>query len=255
MNPGLRHFRRYAAAMGRWTTIDVDGDPMRAWVATPEGGGEAPGVLVVMHGPGLDEFIQDRVDVLARHGYAALAPDLFFRQPDLGSATIQQKMEALTDDVICRAADAAVVHLHGLTEVTMGALGVIGFCMGGRGAYLLAGARPETWRAAGVFYGGDLFKPWGGGPSPFEHTAAIGCPLIGFFGQGDTNPSPGDVDTVDAELTARGKPHVFHRYEGAGHAFLNFTSEARYRPAQAADAWAKLLEFLDDKLALPSRKA
>jgi carboxymethylenebutenolidase len=68
--------------------------------------------------------------------------------------------------------------------------------------------------------------------------------MIGFFGLDDTNPSPADVDTIDAELSRHGKTHEFHRYEGAGHAFLNFTNADRYRPSQAKDAWEKMLAFL-----------
>ena len=82
-----------------------------------------------------------------------------------------------------------------------------------------------------------------------DPTEKIACPLIGFFGNDDTNPSPDDVNRIDGELTRVGKPHVFHRYDGAGHAFLNFTNPERHRPVQAADAWAKLLAFLDDQFA------
>ena len=53
---------------------------------------------------------------------------------------------------------------------------------------------------------------------------------------------------IDAELTKHGKPHEFHIYPGAGHAFLNFTSAERHRPQQAADAWPKMLAFLDKHL-------
>ena len=79
----------------------------------------------------------------------------------------------------------------------------------------------------------------------FDRTRDIACPVIGFFGRDDTNPSPADVDRIDAELTRHGKPHEFHRYDGAGHAFLNFANAERYRPDQAKDAWAKMLDFLD----------
>jgi carboxymethylenebutenolidase len=69
--------------------------------------------------------------------------------------------------------------------------------------------------------------------------------MIGFFGLDDTNPSPDDVKKIDAELTAHGKPHQFHSYAGAGHAFLNFMNAERHRPQQGADAWGKMIEFLD----------
>jgi carboxymethylenebutenolidase len=111
-----------------------------------------------------------------------------------------------------------------------------------------AGGRPALWRAAGVFYGGNILQAWGDGPSPFELTPQIACPLIGFFGLEDTNPSPADVDRIDAELARHGKPHEFHRYPGAGHAFLNFTNAERYRPEPAKDAWQRMLAFLDRHL-------
>lgn len=49
-------------------------------------------------------------------------------------------------------------------------------------------------------------------------------------------------------MTRHGKPHEFHRYPSAGHAFLNFTNPDRHRPTQATDAWLKLLAFLDRHL-------
>jgi dienelactone hydrolase len=49
-------------------------------------------------------------------------------------------------------------------------------------------------------------------------------------------------------LTRHGKAHEFHRYEGAGHAFLNFTNAERYRAEPAKDAWAKMLGFLERDL-------
>src|SRR5438552_3686877 len=111
-----------------------------------------------------------------------------------------------------------------------------------------AAARRRAGRAAGVFDGGNIMKPWGDVPAPFELTKQIACPVVGFFGLDDTNPSPGDVDRIDAELSRLGKTHEFHRYEGAGHAFLNFSNAERYRPEPAKDAWAKMLGFLERQL-------
>jgi carboxymethylenebutenolidase len=203
---------------------------------------QAPGIVVAMHGPGLDAFIADRVHELARHGYAVAAPDFYHRQP-AGLETMA-RVARLRDDEILADLDAAVAHLRALDGCRVGAFAVLGFCMGGRNTYLAAGARPGVWRAAVVFYGGNIMKPWGDGPSPFELTPHIACPLAGFFGLDDTNPSPEDVDRIDAELTRHGKDHEFHRYAGAGHAFLNFTNAARYRPAQAKQAWQAALAFL-----------
>jgi len=205
----------------------------------------APGVVLLMHGPGLDRFIEDRAQDLARHGYAVAAPDLYHRQAADGADTMT-RVGRLRDDEILADVDAAVAHLRALERPRVTELAVLGFCMGGRHTYLAAGARPGLWRAAVVFYGGGIMKPWGDpqAPSPFDRTPQIACPILGLFGLDDTNPSPADVDRIDAELTRLGKPHDFHRYAGAGHAFLNFTSAERYRPEQARDAWQKALELL-----------
>jgi carboxymethylenebutenolidase len=216
---------------------------MRIYSKAPVGATQAPGVVVIMHGPGLDKFVEDRVDALARHGYAAAAPDLYHRQPSDG-ADMMTRIGRLRDTEIIADAEATIAHLRAMTETRVTDLAVLGFCMGGRITYLLAGARPAAWRAAGVFYGGNIMKAWGDGPTPLDLTKNITAPMTGFFGQEDTNPSPADVDAIDAELSRHGKAHEFHRYEGAGHAFLNFTNAERYRASQAKDAWEKMLAFL-----------
>jgi carboxymethylenebutenolidase len=136
--------------------------------------------------------------------------------------------------------------LKALEGCLVGTVGIVGFCMGGRVSYLLASAN-DTLAACAVFYGGNIMEVRGAPPTPFERTKDIACPVIGFFGNEDTNPSPADVDAIDAELTENGKAHEFHRYEGAGHAFMNLTSpQYRARPADAA--WAEMLAFFRQHL-------
>lgn len=194
-----------------------------------------------MHAPGVDPFIRGIVDRLAQAGFAAIAPDLYHRDP-LPQDDGLTKMKRLLDEQILEDLAAATQHLRGLPEADPGRIATLGFCMGGRIAYLHATADPEL-RAAVVFYGGNIMLPWGEGPSPFDRSAAIQCPVLGLFGEEDKNPSPDDVEKIDAELTRLGKPHEFHSYPGAGHAFLNDTRPS-YRPEAAADAWDKCLEML-----------
>lgn len=229
----------HSGTMARDESLTVDGHAMRVCVGTPTGQPKA-GVLVMCHGPGVDRFMVDRVDALAEHGYLAACPDLFHRQPAGGD--VMERIGKLRDDEILADSDATLTMFAGKVCV-------LGFCMGGRNAYLLAGARPEQFFAAGVFYGGNIFKAWGDGPAPFDRTAQIICPVLGIFGADDTNPSPADVERIDVALTELGKAHEFHAYAGAGHAFLNFTNAERHRPEQAADAWTKLLAFLDREVA------
>jgi carboxymethylenebutenolidase len=186
-------------------------------------------------------FICGIGDRLAEAGFASIAPDLYHRETEPEDNPLK-RMAKLRDDPVLRDLDAATTHLRGLPEVRASHTGVIGFCMGGRLAFLYASQDPAL-RAAVVFYGGNILVPWGSGPSPFERSDRIGCPVLGLFGEDDANPSPEDVARIDAELTRLGKAHEFESYAGAGHAFLN-EDRPSYRPEAAADAWQRCLSWL-----------
>jgi carboxymethylenebutenolidase len=127
-------------------------------------------------------------------------------------------------------------------------IGIVGHCFGGRNSLYGASIIP-TIRACAVFYGGNLWVARGEGrKAPIESVKNVTCPVMGFFGNEDRNPSPSDVDKLDELLTRHGKTHTFHRYDSAGHAFLNFLNAPSFRETQAEDAWAKLLVFFDREL-------
>jgi carboxymethylenebutenolidase len=97
-----------------------------------------------------------------------------------------------------------------------------------------------------MFYGGRIKLGMGdGSPPAIDLVAQINCPVAGFFGNEDANPSPADVDDYSAALSKAGVAHDFYRYDGAGHAFQNFPTPDRYRQEQSEDAWEKVLAFLD----------
>lgn len=222
-----------------WNTVQVGGASMKAYMGVPDHVKNPPGVVIAHHAPGLDGPIQDAVHRLMRAGYAAIAPDLFHRQATGIDAVERTKL--LKDAEIMTDVNAAAAKL---TEAGAAKLGVMGFCMGGRVSYLAAGSNP-AFKAAAVFYGGNIMKALGEGPSPFERTASIACPVIGFFGIEDTNPSPDDVAKIGAELTRLGKWHEFHMYRDAGHAFHNVTNPERYRHRAAHGSWAELEAFFN----------
>jgi len=227
---------------GRWESVTVDGSEMRCYLSEPPGGSRFPGLVVIQHAGGVDDFVQGMVDRFAGAGYVALSPDLYHRDPDAGDDPLT-RMGRLRDAGIAADVNAAIDHLKTLPNVRGDRLGITGFCMGGRVAYLMA-ARNGDVGAAVVFYGGNIMVPWGEGPAPFDLSEGIQCPVLGLFGEEDANPSPADVAKLDAELTRLGKAHEFHLYSGAGHAFMN---EARpsYRQEAAADAWSQCVAWFD----------
>jgi len=223
-------------------TIPVGAQSMALSTAWPDGPGPFPAIVVIQHAPGLDTFTQTMVERLAQAGYVAAAPDLYHRLD--ARLDGMAKMKLLRDREVEADVAATVDWLRGHAAVASERLGIIGFCMGGRVVYLAAAANPH-FKAAVVFYGGNIMQPWGEGVvAPFARTSEIRCPLMFHFGADDTNPSPDDMRRYDAELTHHNKPHEFHAYAGAGHAFLNFTNAERFREAAAAVAWPRALEFL-----------
>lgn len=228
----------------RWETTQVQGRTMRIYLGTPAQPGPHPVVLVAQHAGGVDAPIQDTVHRLCRAGYVVAAPELFHRQP--AGLEMMARLDLLRDDEIVTDLQATLGHLEA-GGGPLGPVGIIGYCMGGRVAYLAASALAGL-QAAVVFYGGNMMKALGEGASPFDRSAQIGCPILGCFGADDTNPSPADVERIDAELTRLGKWHEFHLYRDAGHAFHNFTNAERYRARAARASWTEMLAFLDAQL-------
>ena len=221
----------------RWDTVTVDESPMRCYIASPGGPGPFAAVAVIQHAGGVDDFVQTMADRLAAAGYVAAAPDLYHREdPDSGDDSMT-RMARLRDASIVRDVNAAIEHLKGLPEVRPDRVGITGFCMGGRVAYLMATGNRDL-RAAVVFYGGNIMVAWGDGAAPFDQSERLQCPVLGLFGEEDQNPSPADVAKLDAELTRLAKVHEFHSYPGAGHAFM-VEGRPSYRVQTAQDAWRR----------------
>jgi carboxymethylenebutenolidase len=135
-----------------------------------------------------------------------------------------------------------------------GKVGVIGFCSGGRQAYLAA-CRIADLDAVVDCWGGSVVVddpsklPKTQPVTPIELTERIRCPLLGLFGNDDTNPSPADVDRTEAALKRFGKNYEFHRYDQAGHAFFAWY-RPNYRPEQAQDGWKRVFVFFERSLAV-----
>ena len=236
----------------RIATTEVRGSPMEVFLFAPAGAGPHPGLVLCQHIPvGHTGIENDTVTLKTAerfrdNGYAVAVPFIFHWWPK--SADIELKRAEFRDDWTRLDLDAAFECLAATPGVDRSRIGIVGHCWGGRVAWLGACTNPR-YQACAIFYGGRVRLVMGeGNPPAIELAPAIRCPVIGFFGNEDTNPSPQDVDAYDAALTRAGVEHVFHRYDGAGHAFQSFNSEERYRPAASEDAWTKVLEFLAQKL-------
>ncbi len=228
--------------MARTETLTVAGASMEADVDEPAGAGPHPAMVVAHHRGAIDAFTRKFVEDIAASGYAAAAPALYHRRP--AGEDSAESLKNLDDAEIVADLTATVAYLGDLATVRAGDIGIVGHCMGGRVSFLGA-ASISSLAACAIFYGGNTMKGWGAGnPPPIELAGNITCPVIGFFGNDDQNPSPADVARIDSEFTKHGVEHSFHAYDGTGHAFQNFMNDASYREEATNDAQAKLLAFL-----------
>ncbi|MEK9722672.1 MAG: dienelactone hydrolase family protein [Rhodospirillaceae bacterium] len=232
--------------------VDVSGSPMEILTFRPEGDGPHPGVVVTQHLPvahaGLetDPWQLDVGEKLATHGYVAVIPYMFHWWPR--EADMADKRAAWRDDNSVLDLKAAYDELLTVPGVDANRIGIMGHCWGGRASWVGACHNPN-FKACGVFYGGRILASMSDGATPpVELCANMKCDVIGVFGNDDQNPSPEDVDVLDRALDEAGIDHAFHRYDGAGHGFQDFTNPDRWRPDQTEDSWSKFFSFFDARL-------
>jgi carboxymethylenebutenolidase len=211
-------------------------ETVSAFLATPEGKGPFPAVVVIQEWWGLNDWVKDQARALAREGYVALAPDLYRGKVTANPDEAHQLMMGAPPDRILRDLKAALAHLKSRKDVKAGGIGAIGWCMGGRYALELATQEP-TLAAAVAYYGAPPTDP--------AAIARIKAPVLGNFGAEDKGPAPDQVKAFEAAMKKAGKSVDVKIYEGAGHAFANVNNPWKgYREEAAKDAWARTVAFL-----------
>lgn len=198
-----------------------------------------PGIIVIQEWWGLVSHIEHVADRFGNEGFVALAPDLYHGQTTKSPDQAGKLMMSLRVDEAERDLAAAIDYLAALPDVTGPKVGTIGFCMGGALSLFAACKNPEVG-ACVVFYGGH--------PNIKPDLGSLGAPVLGIFGGKDTFVTPQVVGELDRRLTQLGKPHTFHTYPDATHAFFNEARPEVYDPAAAKDAWEKALAFFRRQL-------
>jgi carboxymethylenebutenolidase len=230
------------------------GDVIEGYLARPLGPGPFGSVVVIHHMPGYDDPTKEIARRFAASGYAALCPNLYTREapgasPDDAAATARAQ-GGVPDERLVGDVGGAAGYLRSM-PTSNGKAGVIGYCSGGRQAFLAACSLPLD--AAVDCYGAFVVgTPPEGMPlkvGPIIHLAKdLSCPLLGLFGAEDQHPSPEQTAELDDELKAQGKTYEFHTYDGAGHAFFAVDRPA-YRPEAANDGWQRIWDWFGRYLA------
>jgi carboxymethylenebutenolidase len=229
--------------------IVVDDSNMNLFIARPESNKPLPALVVIQHQYGVDRFTEEMTERAAAEGYFAVTPDLYHRDGPNCKDDGPTRRGRARDVNIIRDVGATVDYLKASKFVDSNRVGILGFCMGGRVAYLMAAASRE-FKAAITWYGGSCFRAWGEGPSPLERSAQISCPIQGHFGETDQNPTLDDMAKLDAELTTHGKRHDFYIYKNTGHGFMDRHHPERYVAESDRVSWQRGMDFLKQHLAV-----
>jgi carboxymethylenebutenolidase len=210
------------------------------YLATPvKDTGKHPAIIVIQEWWGLNDWVKQQTLRFADLGYVALAVDLYRGKIATSQDEAHELMRGLPEDRAMADLQAGFRFLAARKDVDAKRIAVIGWCMGGGYALMLATDQPRL--AAGVVnYGHLMTDP--------KTIAKIKVPLLGNFGAEDRGIPAADVREFESELKKAGKFADFKVYPGAGHAFMNPDNKGGYVPDAAADAWKRIDDFLAERL-------
>ena len=214
-----------------------EGVTLKAYLATPQGAGSRPSMVVVQEWWGLNDHIKDVTKRFAQEGYVAIAPDLYSRlghKLTTDSNEAGQLMNSLSQENGLKDLKATLSFLKGRNDVNTNKIGVIGFCMGGGYALMLPCVSSDI-KAAVPFYGPV--------PNPDTPISNLDAPVLYIFGEDDGWITKADVERLRNALKHYQKPGEIKTYPDCPHAFFNDTRPDVYKQAEAQDAWSRTLAF------------
>jgi carboxymethylenebutenolidase len=223
--------------MSETVTFKANGHTCSGYLA---GDGSGPGVIVIQEWWGLVPHIQDVADRFAAAGFTALAPDLYHGESASEPDGAGKLMMALNLEQAGKDLSGAVALLQERTGRSK--VGVVGYCMGGGLALVLASLRPDAVKAVAPYYG---VIPWA---SAQPDWSTIEAKIVGEYAENDGFAGPEVVRALEAQLRGLGKDVTMHIHAGCEHAFFNDTRPEVYDAAASAEAFDRTIELFRSTL-------
>jgi carboxymethylenebutenolidase len=228
--------------MGELVEFPSNGSTGSGYLAKPASGW-GPGVIVIQEWWGLVPHITDVCDRFAAQGFVALAPDLFRGETTTEPDEAGKLMMALNLDQAAKDMGGAVDYLIELDACTSVGVGVIGFCMGGGLALMLATQKHREVEALAPFYG---VIPWGELAQPdYTKLEAI---VRGHFAADDSSFPPDQVRALELHLRELGKDVEFVIHDDCDHAFFNDTRPEVHSPEHSQEAWDATIKLFKEHI-------
>ncbi len=221
--------------MGEMVNFKSNGHTCDGYIA-----GSGPGVLVIQEWWGLVPHIKDVVDRFATAGFTALAPDLYHGAASTESDGAGKLMMAMNLAQAGKDLSGAVDLLQERSGSKK--VGVVGYCMGGALALVIAAQRPDAIVACAPYYGVI------GWEAAHPDWSAITGKIVGEYAEDDSSAGPEAVRALESKLRDLGKDVTMHIHSGARHAFFNDTRPEVYSATAAAEAWNRTLGLFHEML-------
>lgn len=225
--------------MGEMVTFKSNGGTAEGYLATPASG-SGPGVVVIQEWWGLVPHVREVADRFADAGFTALAPDLYHGDSTTEPDEAGKLMMALNLDEAAKDLSGAVDLLQARTGTDK--VGVVGYCMGGGLALVLACHRPDAVAAAAPYYG---VIPW---PSAQPDFSKLEAKVVGEYAEHDDFANPEATRALEAQLRDLGKDATFHIHDGTEHAFFNDHRPEVHAPEHAAEAFDRTVALFRERL-------
>lgn len=229
------------------------GDEVPVYVARPLGPGPFPTMVMLHHRDGWDFGSKEIARRIAANGIVCVLPHLHHREapgePAAVAAAVAGDAGGIPDDRCVGDVRAALTRAR-KQPYSNGKVGVIGFCSGGRQAFIAAGEC--DFDTAVICYGTRInpAKHQANALMPhaaLDHAADIDCSVFAIFGENDHIATPDDAAEIGAALEALGIDHRIRIFPDAGHAFFS-TERASYNPEAATQGWQDIFTWISERL-------
>jgi carboxymethylenebutenolidase len=225
--------------MGEMIEFPSNGSADQGYLAMPTVVA-GPGVIVIQEWWGLVPHIKDVCDRFAAAGFAALAPDLYRGKQASEPDEAGKEMMAMQLDRAGRDMSGAVDELR--RRCGHNTVGVVGFCMGGGLALVLATQRPDAIAACVSFYG---IIPW---PEAQPDYTKMRAHVLAHIAERDDYFGPEAAAALEAQLKDLGLDVEFDVYPETDHAFFNDTRPEVHDAAASSLAWQRTIDFFHTHL-------